>query len=66
MTLPEHRLAQELLATADALRTAAIGIQKLEAANHPAVTGTPEAAVGGAHARDVADALEVLAARLDP
>ena len=66
MPLPEHRLAQELLATADALRTAAIGIQQLNRANHPAVAGSPESAVIDAHAHPVAAALEALAARLDP
>jgi hypothetical protein len=65
MPLPEHRLAQELLATADALRTAAVGIQQLDGASHPAVSGCPEAAIVRAHAGDVADALEALAARLD-
>jgi hypothetical protein len=66
MTLPEHRLAQELLATADALRTAAVDIQQLDSASHPAVVGTLEAAVVHAYARPIADALKALAARLDP
>lgn len=66
MTPPERRLAQELLATADALRTVAVEVLDLDKVNHPAVSGHPETAAVRAFGHAVADALEGLATRLYP
>ena len=57
MSHPKHRLASELLATADALRTSTVNLQNLERANHPDVAGHPEMTILHAHTKDVVGAL---------
>jgi hypothetical protein len=62
MTVPV-RTAIECLSVADALRTVAVQVGRLERAGHPAASGT-EAAVVRTNTPLLADALTALAARL--
>jgi hypothetical protein len=64
MSSPHHRIALDLLSTANALRDAAQQIALLDQAGHRAVSNTGESATIQAHAPAVADALIAIAGRL--
>ncbi len=60
----QPRLSAELLATADALRTAIVGVLRLDEANNPAVQYHPATAIVLVDGPSVADALDTLAKRI--
>ncbi len=63
--MPDHnRLAAEMLAVADALRTIRGSLARAVHTDHPAVTGRPEVRTVLVEGLDVAAALEALAQRI--
>lgn len=60
-----HHLAQEMQATADALRHIVEQVRFLMQQNHPAVHGDSSDFTVTAYGREVADALDTIASRLD-